>query len=393
MDGLRRPRIAIVTPGSFTVPSNLSSSVERVVDALSRNMQNEIDMLIFSRRSKGFAGYDRKGGITHIRPKPLGSKRYQASVRRWIGRFKPSLIQIENRPAQIVGMKMNHPRTPVWLSLHSVTFLESELTKGQSRKINQGLCLADRIVVNSQFLKEEVTRRYPLCERKILVNHLGTDDKLFASQWSAPMQIERERTKVRMGYEHKQIVVYAGRLIRIKGVHHLLNVWAEVVKQFPQALLLIIGSAFYGSDRITPYVRGLHRLGNRLPHHVRFIPFTPYSRMPEWFRIADVAVVPSIGQEAFGLVNVEAMASGVPIIAGDAGGIHEIVEHGKNGYLLRLDSIESEMLIHLGELLGDAVKRQQFGENGVRIVREKFTWSKVAERQLELYYRHAHIFE
>ncbi len=390
MSGLRRPRIAIVTPGSFTVPSNLSSSVERVVDALSRNMQNEMKMFIFSRRSKGFAGYVRRGNITHIRPRSPVGKRYRAAVRRWVNRLRPDLIQIENRPAQVIRMKMNHPHTPVWLSLHSVTFLES--TRGMRRAVYQGLLLADRIVVNSEFLREEVTRRYPFCEPKLLVNHLGTDETMFTSQWSPSMQKERERLKASMGLEHKQIVLYAGRLIRMKGVHHLLNVWAEVVKQHPQALLLIIGSAYYGSDRMTPYVKSLHRLGNRLPQHIRFIPFTPYSRMPEWFRIADVAVVPSIGQEAFGLVNVEAMSSGVPIIAGDAGGIHEIVEHGKNGYLLNLDLIESELLLHLCELLGNAAKRQQFGENGARMVSEKFTWSKAAERQLKLYRRYAHIY-
>ncbi|MEX2415502.1 MAG: glycosyltransferase family 4 protein [Paenibacillaceae bacterium] len=391
MDRIHRPRIVIVTPGTFTVPSNLSSSVERVVDALSRNMQDEINMIIFSRRSKGFAGYERKGNIIHIRPRSNGSKLYSASVHRSINRLRPHLIQVENRPAQVVRMKHNHPRTPVWLSLHSVTFLES--TRGLNRQIRQGLLLSDRIVVNSEFLKEEVTRRYPFCGRKLLVNHLGTNEQLFVSQWSPAIQKERERLKASMGFENKQIVVYAGRLIRLKGVHHVLNVWSQVVEQHPNAILLIIGSAYYGSDRLTPYVRGLHRLGNKFPHNVRFISFTPYNRMPQWFRIADIAVVPSIGQEAFGLVNVEAMASGVPIIAGDAGGIHEIVEHGKNGYLLKLNSIESELQLRLCELLGDASKRRQFGEYGARIVSEKFTWGKVAERQMELYRRYTHIFE
>ncbi|MEX1028444.1 MAG: glycosyltransferase family 4 protein [Paenibacillaceae bacterium] len=388
MDGItHRPTIAIVTPGTFTVPSNSSSSVERVVDALSRNMQDELKMIIFSKRSKGFAGYVREGNITHIRPR---SNVYRASIHRAIHRLRPDLIHVENRPTLVVNMKVNHPHLPVWLSLHSVTFLDS--TKGSNQKIKQGLLFADRIVVNSEFLKEEVSRRYPSCQRKLLVNHLGTDEQLFASQWSPSNQLERERMKVKLGFEHNQIVVYAGRLIKIKGVHHLLNVWSEVVKRHPHAILLIIGSAYYGSNRITPYVRSLHRLGNRLPHNVRFIPFTPYDRMPDWFRIADIAVVPSIGQEAFGLVNVEAMASGVPIIAGDAGGIHEIVEHGSNGYLLKLNSIEVELQMCLLELLDDPVKRQQFGENGVRIVNEKFTWRKVAERQLELYRRYTHIF-
>jgi len=387
MEKMKTPRITIVTPGTFTVPSNVSSSVERVVDALSSNMKDDIKIVIFSKRSKGFAAYARKNNITHIRPH---SKVYKASVRRWINRLRPDLIQVENRPANVIRIKNRYPHLPVWLSLHSVTFLES--TKGLGRQIFRGLLMADKIVVNSEFLKQEVTRRYPFCCEKLLVNHLGTDEQLFVSQWSPPMQQERERLKISMGYENKQIVVYAGRLIRIKGVHHLLNVWAEVVKQYPQAILLIIGSAYYGSNRVTPYVKSLHRLGNVLPHNVRFISFTPYYRMPEWYRIADVAVVPSIGQEAFGLVNVEAMASGVPIIAGDVGGIHEIIEHGENGYLLKLNSIENELQLRLLELLGDASKRQQFGENGVRIVREKFTWEKVAERQMELYRRFAQIF-
>jgi spore coat protein SA len=391
MVGIHRPTIAIVTPGTFTVPSNSSSSVERVVDALSRKMHNELNMIIFSRRGKGFAGYEKKGNITHIRPRSNGSNIYRMAVHRSINRLRPELIQVENRPALVVTMKFHHPHTPVWLSLHSITFLES--ARGLNRQINQGLLLTDRIVVNSEFLKEEVIRRYPSCRRKLLVNHLGTDEQLFASQWSPTNQLERERLKARLGFKHKQIVVYAGRLIRIKGVHHLLKVWSDVVKHHPHAILLIIGSAYYGSDRLTPYVRSLHRLGNRFPHHVRFISFAPYDRMPEWFRIADIAVVPSIGQEAFGLVNVEAMASGVPIIAGDAGGIHEIIEHGSNGYLLKLNSIESELQLRLLELLGDAAKRQQFGEHGLRIVSEKFTWGKVAERQLELYRRYTHIFD
>jgi spore coat protein SA len=387
VEKVHRPTIAIVTPGSFTVPSHSSSSVERVVDALSRKMQQELNMIIFSRKSKGFRGFVKKGNITHIRPT---FDRYRTTTQRFINRYRPDLIQIENRPTFVVGMKQQHPHTPVWLSLHSVTFLESR--SGLSKSIKQGLLLADQIVVNSEFLKSEVSRRFPACHHKLLVNHLGTDELVFTSQWLPTNQIERQTLKQKLGLANKQIVVYVGRLISMKGVHHLLNVWSNVVQRHPHAVLLVIGSAYYGSNRITSYVRALHRLSNRLPHHVRFIPFTPYHQMPEWFRIADIAVVPSIGQEAFGLVNVEAMASGLPIIAGDAGGIHEIVNHGSNGYLLRLNAIEGELEQRLNELLEDADKRQQFGESGVRIVHEKFTWEKAAERQLELYRRYSHIF-
>jgi spore coat protein SA len=390
MDGVNRPKIVIVTPGTFAVPSDFSSSVERVVDALSRRMEKDANLVIFSKRIRGFTGYERKGNITHIRPKFRGRIRYRTSVQRWINRLRPDLIQVENRPSYVMTIKRSNPNIPVWLALHSVTFLNSP--KGSNRHIYHGLKSADRIIVNSEFLKEELIRQYRFCQPKILVNHPGTDENIFVSKWSPAIQAEREQLKRNMGYENKRIVLYAGRLIEIKGVHHLLNIWSDVVRQYPDAVLLIVGSAYYGSDRLTAYVRGLHQIGNTLPNNVRFVPFAPYHRMPQWFRIADVAVLPSIGKEAFGLVNVEAMASGVPIIAGDAGGIHEIIEHGMNGYLLNLNAIESELRLRLLELLHDDSRCQQFGEYGVQMVSKRFTWGKAAERQINLYRRYTHIF-
>lgn len=106
----------------------------------------------------------------------------------------------------------------------------------------------------------------------------------------------------------------------MKGVHHILKAMPRITDKVPDALLVVVGAAFYGSNRTTPYVRKLHRLGKTMGETVRFVPYVPHDRIQDWFGIADVVLVPSDNREAFGLVNVEAMSCGVPVIATRAGG-------------------------------------------------------------------------
>src|SRR5690606_32060401 len=121
------------------------------------------------------------------------------------------------------------------------------------------------------------------------------------------------------------------------------------------------------------YVRRLHRMGNRMPKHVRFLSYVPHSRLADWFRAADVAVVPSVGKEAFGLVNVEAMASGVPVVASRIGGIREIVDDGENGYLIAPGMLAKRLPRLISRLLSDEDLRRRLGGNGAERVRQSFT--------------------
>ena len=105
----------------------------------------------------------------------------------------------------------------------------------------------------------------------------------------------------------------------------------SIIQAVPDTLLIIAGSAFYGSERRTSYVDKLYTLAKDFPEHVRFMSFIPHEEIHIWFKAAEIVLVPSIGHEAFGLVNVEAMACGVPVIATNIGGMPEVIEHGKNG--------------------------------------------------------------
>lgn len=382
--------VAFVTPGTFTLPSDYSSSVERVTDEISRRLAKEADVVVFSRKKEGMAERETAGGVTYIRPSMQPGRRYRALVLAELKRIDPDLVQVENRPKWVRAVRRAVPRAEVWLSLHSVTFTSSPHIS--RKRLARELKAAGKIVLNSRFLRRELARRFPGMRGKMLVNRLGTDPDRFRSQWEEDMRGRREAFKAEKGLSGKQVVIYAGRLIPIKGVHLLIKSWHRVIRRFPDAVLVVAGSAFYGSGRITPYVRRLRRLAGGMPNHVCFLSYVPYSEMPAWFQASDIAVVPSVGKEAFGLVNTEAMACGVPVIASRIGGIREIVRHGENGYLIPPGKLAKQLPRAICRLLADEGLRRRLGESGAELAKREFSWQRVAERQMALYHGYSHIF-
>ncbi|ANE46105.1 hypothetical protein SY83_07225 [Paenibacillus swuensis] len=377
------PKVAVVTPGTFPVPSPRSSSVERVVENVTHYLTGQAALWIFGKAEPGLPVAEMREGMMYFRY-PGGDKhRYLHLVSRKISELAPNLIQIENRPRSVTFFKKRHPSIPVWLSLHSITYL----TKPHigASELRKHLMKADRIIVNSYFLRNYVVRRYPILNSKVEVNHLGVDETQFICRWTPEGEALRQQRLEELGLTGRKIILYAGRLIPIKGVHHLLPILSTLRGREPDTLLIIVGSAFYGSHRTTAYVRKLFKAAARLSRHVKFIPFVPYDQMQAWFQIADVVVVPSSRNEAFGLVNVEAMAAGVPVVATRSGGMGEIVEEGMTGYLVRPDRIQADMLDRLLRLLGDPELRRQLGEASKVRAERHFTWRGTAERLLRMY--------
>ncbi|MDF2962637.1 MAG: glycosyl transferase family 1 [Paenibacillus sp.] len=379
------PQVAIISPGSFVIPSATSSSVELVVEHVVPHLTREVSPVVFGRTGRNRPDFEMRGNVRYVRLPAPSPQAYIRHVSSKLTEYKRGLklIQVENRPRFVRYLRQMHPRSKIWLVLHSITFISKPYIR--NTELRACLAAADRIIVNSHFLKDQVIRRVPQVKGKIRVNHLGVDQEQFISRWTEEGAALRLKALQRQGYEGKKIVMYVGRLIGIKGVHHLLKAMPQIAANVPDAVLLIVGSAFYGSDRVTPYVQQLHKLGGQLPQHVRFIPYIPHSEIPEWFRLADVLVVPSHVNEAFGLVNVEAMASGVPVVATRAGGMKEIIEHGKTGYLIDAPLLQKELAPWIITLLTQHGQIEQMGKESVRRVEEYFTWAKTAERFLEMY--------
>lgn len=380
---MNKPEVAFVTPGSFAVPSTGSSSVEHAVAELAGALAKAgpFRVTVFGIRVPGSRSREMADGVYYRRPG--GRRNYLSAVISCLRKKRYAVIQVENRPRHARRIKRAFPHTPVWLSMHSLTFAEEK----RIRRPVLEACFrsADLILVNSRFLRDELARRVPSQAHKLRVNHLGANVEQFVSRWSEEGRALRERLLAEHGLEGRRILLFVGRLIRIKGVHRLLKAMPLIAGRYPDAVLVIVGSAYYNSRRTTGYTRLLHRLARVLsPGRVRFVPFVPHNRIQEWFVLADAAVVPSCNKEAFGLVNVEAMASGIPVIAARAGGMTEIVEHGVTGWLLEEAGLEEAVAAAAGWLLEDGMLCRQMGEAGRCRVLEHFTWPAAALRWLEL---------
>jgi glycosyltransferase involved in cell wall biosynthesis len=182
-------------------------------------------------------------------------------------------------------------------------------------------------------------------------------------------------------------VLFVGRLTPHKGVDRLLQALPR------DAHLRVVGTT--GHDPRPPerdYPRLLRFLARE--RRVDFLGTASDADLPELYRSAQVLALPSVDRtcygrrvgvsELLGLVALEAMASGTPVVASRIGGLPEVVQDGETGFLTPPGDVAA---LHqcLEQLLGDPVLARRMGENARALVMERFTWVKVAERCLEAY--------
>ena len=122
------------------------------------------------------------------------------------------------------------------------------------------------------------------------------------------------------------IIIFSGRLTEEKGILQLIQAIRQT-QDIPNIKLVIIGASTYGKDEHpTPYIKRLMAESEPIKDNVVFTGFVNYNQVLSYLKMADIAVVPSMWEEPFGLTVVEAMAAGMPLITTRSGGIPEICE-------------------------------------------------------------------
>ncbi len=122
------------------------------------------------------------------------------------------------------------------------------------------------------------------------------------------------------------VIVFSGRINQEKGIMELIDAVLHF-KDINNIKLLVIGSSFYGADNNdNDFIKSLKAKAAPLEDKILFTGFVPYHEMPQYLKLGDIAVLPSMWEEPFGLTILEAMASGLPLITTRSGGIPEICE-------------------------------------------------------------------
>ncbi|NJE05206.1 glycosyltransferase family 1 protein [Thermococcus sp. M36] len=180
---------------------------------------------------------------------------------------------------------------------------------------------------------------------------------------------EKEAVKDELGLEGR-VVLYVSRMSPRKGPHVLLNAFQDITRSNDDVTLLMVGSG-----EMLPFLKAQARF-LRMDDRVRFMGYVPGEELPKIFGIADLFVLPSITAEAFGIVILEAMASGVPVVATDVGGIPEVIRESESGLLVPPGN-EPALRSAMEALLSDERLAHRLGENGRKAVEERYSWSKV----------------
>jgi glycogen synthase len=229
---------------------------------------------------------------------------------------------------------------------------------------------ADRLVVCSHYMRGHVADVFELPERRVEVIPNGIDPLDLRPVGDLP------ELRARFAAPHEKLVLLVGRLVYEKGFQIALDALPRVLRRAGDVRFLVAGSGTYEAELKAQ----AQRLG--LSGHGTFAGWIGDDVLHSLYRIADLCVVPSLF-EPFGLVALEAMASGCPCIVADTGGLREVVPNDDVG--LRFGSRDPRELSRLMELvLTNPALRFRLVTEAAQHVRG-FDWAEVARRTAALY--------
>jgi len=329
-------RIAIITSGILPVPAVQGGAVENLIDyALEYNETQHLhDITVYSiyhekinkhkalkSKFNHYVYVNRNKMLTKIGAKLYSYfgkhycyhyqlEYYFESVWCKMKRTQYDLIILENRPGFALQLS-ERCNTPIISHIHTNLLYEPSV---KNQKIAKA---TTRFLAVSQYIKNEIQKVGIKKDIRIVYN--GLDSTHFNKQQSGAIN------RSQLGFKDNDfIAVFWGRLVPKKGIKELLLAMQQL-KQHQDIKLLVIGAINYEdtSTQTNPFIEELKAIAKELQDKITFTGFIPYDKIANYLSIANVAVIPSRINEAFGMTCIEACAMGLPVIATNDGGIPE----------------------------------------------------------------------
>jgi len=252
-----------------------------------------------------------------------------------------------------------------------------------------GLESAAAIIAVSAAMREDLLQTYPAIDpARVSVIHNGIDTEHFRRDLRGGVLVARGIDPAR------PIVLFVGRMTRQKGIAHLL---AAAAQFDPSAQLVLVAGSPDTPELAAEVGRGLDRLRRNRDGVIWIAEMVPRAELVQILSHASVFVCPSV-YEPLGIVNLEAMACELPVVATDTGGIPEVVVDGVTGLLVPFEprddgsrepvdpvAFAAGIAQGVNALLADPVRAAALGAAGRHRVIERFSWSVIAQRTVELY--------
>lgn len=246
---------------------------------------------------------------------------------------------------------------------------------------------ADAVIAVSNGTKEDILRVYPLPPERVHVIYNGIDlhEYRYTSDKSA---LAKYGVDSSVPY-----VLFVGRITRQKGVTHLV----DAIRYLPSNTQVVLCAGAPDTPEIAAEMREkVEEARKENPNVIWIEKMVSKPEVIQLYSHARVFCCPSV-YEPFGIINLEAMACGAPVVASATGGIKEVVVDNETGYLVPFeqdpatsfpihpDRFAQDLGAKISDLLADEAKCRRFGEAGRRRVEEKFSWTAIAEQTIALY--------
>jgi glycosyltransferase involved in cell wall biosynthesis len=227
---------------------------------------------------------------------------------------------------------------------------------------------AEVIITTSQSYMED-SPHLPVHREKIRVLPNGIHPQEFQTT------LTREECREKLDLpQDRVIILFFGNLVPYKGPEVLLNAFKMVREDYEKVMLLYVGRGSL-QGQLQEMSQG---------QEVHFAGHVSDPEKATYYQAADIFSLPSVTRaEAFGIVNLEAMASGLPIVASRLGGIPDIVREGENGLLFQPGNVE-ELARAIRFLLDNPDERERMGRAGRRMV-EDYSWTRIARETEKIY--------
>lgn len=246
---------------------------------------------------------------------------------------------------------------------------------------------ADAVIAVSNGTRDDILRVYPVVPERIHViyNGIDLDEYRRTSDTSA---LKTYGVEPAIPY-----ILFVGRITRQKGVTHLV----DALRYLPSGVQVVLCAGAPDTPEIASEMRQkVDEVRKTHPHVIWIEKMISKPEVIQLYSHARVFCCPSV-YEPFGIINLEAMSCGAPVVASATGGIKEVVVDGETGYLVPFkpdartgfpsepDQFARDLAAKLSQLMNNPEQCKRFGEAGRKRVEEQFSWSAIADQTIELY--------
>lgn len=360
-------KIAIICPQGLPVPAVKGGAIETLIDVITKENEKEkkLDIDVYTifdkdaiKESKKYKNskfiflckhkkyiYIRNKFISFLRKilKLNISYTYAQKVAKEIKKINYDKVIVEGDSSLIGAISKVVPKKSLYLHIHHNPYTTNNDT------FKNELLLCNKVIGVSDFISKGIINC--IGDKTFNAETLKncTNTKIFNRElYKNEVMMYRKKYNIKLD---DIVIIFTGRPIQIKGIKELLIAFRDLTIKYKNIKLLIVGNSGFGNQVITPFEKELLEISKEIRDKVIFTGFINNTAVPYMHSISDIAVVPSICEDSAPLVVLEYMASGLPLIVTNSGGIPEYVNEECAITIERNDKIVENIKIALEKLI------------------------------------------